>query len=237
MSNLSIKFIQGLQKLGYSYHDIKNWSYCGGKSFSDGEHQLLTKHEKYFMQCYPNTPFPQQCLECVCGQELIHNCYIRKDNNSPIENILIVGQCCVEKFIDGGIQKVCAKCSSPHNNRSNNLCNDCRKIQNEKEKEKRKILSKTYYDIPYNISKEHKCVLYNNKCKWNSDIKVWYTNNDTDDLQYTFERYHINDILDFIEKRENKHIEYFNIDYKDREQAKIDGLKWDKDEKKWYKQY
>lgn len=251
MSNLSIKFIQGLQKLGLSYNDVKTWQYCGGKSWSDGEHQLLSKHEIYFMKCYPSIPFPNQVKQCICETGLIHNCYIRKDNNSPIESILIVGQCCVEKFIDSGIKKVCEKCNKTHNNRKYNLCNDCKKIQiqrekdeafieREKEKERQKYLRRYYYDIPYAISNdsEYKCDLYNNKCKWDSELKLWYATTSPSDRFVRFnKKYYVDDILDFIEKRENKHIEYFDIEYANREQAKKDGLKFDWDVKKWYKQY
>ena len=42
---------------------------------------------------------------------------------------------------------------------------------------------------------------------------------------------------DFINKRKNKVIEYKQIAYEDREQAKRDGLKYDKIAKLWYKQY
>jgi hypothetical protein len=193
--NLSRRFIAGLAELGLTYNDIKKWSYCGGKSFSNGENQLATKHEKYFKQCYPNADFPKQQNKCICDQDLIHNCYIRENIFAPIESILIVGQCCIEKFIDNGIKKICERCESQHNNRTNNICNDCRKIEKAKERDIQKIKSKTYYDIPYAISNtaNNKCILYNNKCKWNSEFRLWVVNNDTDDLQDEFEEKIITD--------------------------------------------
>jgi len=236
--SLSIKFIQGLEKHGLSYNEIKKWQYCGGKSWSDGAYEI-TRHEKYFKQCYPNEDYPKQKKECICGTDLIHNCFIRENNESSVESILIVGQCCVEKFIDGGLDKRCEKCSSPHNNIKDNLCKICRKRQHnaeqlekakqrnletalrreqkriEKEKEKERLLhsQRYYFDIPYDISndKENYAYLKTNKCKWESTIKAWYCNgnkNNIENILDHFEEYHIEDIEDFKQKKNTKFKEY-----------------------------
>jgi hypothetical protein len=235
---LSIKFIRGLESIGLSYNEIKKWQYCGGKSWSDGEHNI-TRHEKYFHQCYPNEQFPKQVRECICGTDLIHNCFIRENNESPVDSILIVGQCCVEKFIDGGLDKRCEKCELPHNNIKDNLCKNCRKrqhniellerakqrnletalrreqkrIENEKEKERLLHAQRYYFDIPYKVSndKENYAYLKTNKCKWESTIKAWYCNgnkNNIENILDHFEDYHIIDIKDFQEKRATQFKDY-----------------------------
>jgi hypothetical protein len=231
---LSIKFINGLEKLGLSYNEIKKWQYCGGKSWSDGSH-TITRHEKYFHQCYPNEQFPKQVRECICGTDLIHNCFIRENNESNIESILIVGQCCVEKFIDGGLDKKCEICASSHNNIKDNLCKTCRKERHnieqferqkqrnletalrkeQKRIEKERLLeaNRYYFDIPYQISndKENYNYLKTNKCKWESTIKAWHCNGkpyNIENILDHFEEYHIKDIEDFKEKRNTKFKEY-----------------------------
>ena len=53
-----------------------------------------------------------------------HNEYMWSDER---KHIRIVGRCCILRFgADGKTHRTCGFCSTPHKNRSNNLCNDCR---------------------------------------------------------------------------------------------------------------
>ena len=186
-------------------------------------------------------PFPELTDECICGQTLAHNCYIRKDVNTPLKDILIIGSCCIKKFIDAGKSRKCEKCNADHKNRKYNLCNICKIDKINEEKEAQKEITKynklECFDIPYEIWQEQKDSTY--FTKWCSEFKIRYIK----PSQYNrhvlnkFKKYLIYDMEDFINKRKNKVIEYKQIAYEDREQAKRDGLKYDKIAKLWYKQY
>ena len=63
--------------------------------------------------------------KCVCGQRITTNCFIY----SRQEDILLnIGVCCNLKFNENGNKKFCVYCNVEHNNRKNNICNDCRDI-------------------------------------------------------------------------------------------------------------
>jgi len=63
---------------------------------------------------------PEPTDECVCGHHIAENCYITDG-----ERILILGICCIKKFIPKNT-RTCEKCEEPHKNRIVNRCNNCR---------------------------------------------------------------------------------------------------------------
>lgn len=241
---LSKAFIDGLQKkYNMSYDDVKTYIFCGGCANEKCENtpNEFTAYENYFKLCFPNMPFPELTNECICGQTLAHNCYIRKDVNTPLENILIIGSCCIKKFIESGKSRKCEKCNADHKNRKYNLCNVCKVDKINEEKEAQKEISKynklECFDIPYQICQENTDKIY--FTKWDKELKIRYCrpNNYNGHVIRFFIKYRIDDMEEFINKRKNKVIEYKQIAYEDREQAKKDGLKYDKIKKLWYKQY
>jgi len=110
---LSDRFIEGLQKYNLTYEEIKNWRYAGGDT---------GRHYNYFVMIYGEhvKPLPHTNT-CVCNHHIKENCYIRND-----DDILILGNCCIKKFIPMST-RTCTYCKSQHRNRKNNICNDCRK--------------------------------------------------------------------------------------------------------------
>ena len=111
---LTDKFIKGLQGYSLTYDDIKNsnWKYCGGRRGC---------HLNYFKMCCAEDDLPDLVNECVCGHHIEENCYITDG-----EQILVLGNCCIKKFITKS-SRTCEKCEEPHKNRIVNRCNDCRK--------------------------------------------------------------------------------------------------------------
>ena len=106
-------FIKGL-----NYEDVKcTYKYSGG---SNGD----KRHENYFFKCMPTASVPELVEECLCGHAIKENCYITKDFD--ISTLLILGNCCIKKFIDKST-RTCEICYKPHRNRSHNFCNDCKK--------------------------------------------------------------------------------------------------------------
>ena len=121
MSNIptlefTLKFINGLKEYNISYNDIINgvWKYCGG----DSKH-----HKKYFelQTFYKSDKHPPSVCMCICGHKIIENCYITDETN-----ILVLGNCCIKRFIPKS-GRTCDKCGESHRNRIINRCNTCRK--------------------------------------------------------------------------------------------------------------
>ena len=129
---LTNKFIEGLKNYGLTYDEIiqSNWKYCGGNR---------GRHLNYFQLCCKNEDLPDQVNECVCGHFIEENCYITDG-----KRILVLGNCCVKKFISKSM-RTCEKCGKPHKNRVVNRCNNCRiGVCDECDKECKEIYKKCY---------------------------------------------------------------------------------------------
>ncbi len=116
---LSEKFLKGLAEYGLSYDDIKNsgWKYCGGN---------MNRHKKYFELCFPTMVLSDITHEdyCICGHDIVENCFI---TDSTETEILVLGNCCIKKFVPM-CTRTCEICKSPHKNRKDNKCTTCRRI-------------------------------------------------------------------------------------------------------------
>ena len=112
---LSDLFIQGLKKYYISYEDIVagKWKYCGGNPEQ--------RHVNYWKIVFGDKEFPKHEDECICGHFIVNNCYITDG-----EKILVLGNCCVKKFIPQKT-RTCEKCGAEHKNRKINRCKSCRK--------------------------------------------------------------------------------------------------------------
>lgn len=111
---VSARFLKGLKEYDLTIDDIKDWTFCGG---TDTE-----AHKKYYGVCFPKHRFPPSVDTCVCGVKIMRNCYIKNKQN----HILILGSCCIKRFISAGIKKTCSVCNAIHRNRIVNKCNNCR---------------------------------------------------------------------------------------------------------------
>lgn len=103
------------------------WFYCGNSK----------DNLNLFYEWNDGVDIPKHVGNCICGHDIEHNYWIK---NKYTFKILTVGSCCMKKFDIGKVvTKKCEKCFEPHKNRSNNLCNNCRKILDEESKLKCKM--------------------------------------------------------------------------------------------------
>jgi len=112
-SDLYKRFLIGLKDIyDLSFNDIKSWEYAGnndsGKIY-------------YYLRFPKSKKLPEYEDKCICGHPIIKNCYITDGRR-----ILVLGSCCVEKFMPNGIKRRCSECHQPHRNRKINKCNECR---------------------------------------------------------------------------------------------------------------
>lgn len=91
------KLLEGFLKIGYTEEDI-------------------TKMKS------TNTSCTFESGECICGHFIKEHCYIITHKNQ----ILALGNCCIEKFITKD-KKLCDICEKPHKNRITNKCKECKK--------------------------------------------------------------------------------------------------------------
>jgi len=120
--DLSKRFIEGLKNYNLTLKEIKSdgWGYCGGSND-------LNNDFKRFHQYFPKQNLPPHKSLCICGHDIIYNCYITNNfKRFDLNNILILGSCCIKKFIPEGKKKRCINCNESHQNRKDNFCNDCR---------------------------------------------------------------------------------------------------------------
>tara|TARA_R110000744_G_scaffold19104_1_gene50666 strand:- start:276 stop:800 length:525 start_codon:yes stop_codon:yes gene_type:complete len=108
------KFIEGLKDYGLSYDDIikSGWNYCGGN---------YKEHYKYYKLRFPNEELLPQEENCVCGHIIKKNGYIC---NKQETEFLVLGCCCIKKFIGG---RKCENCGDKHKRHTINICNFCEK--------------------------------------------------------------------------------------------------------------
>ena len=117
------RFIEGLKKYNLTKEDIENSNY----KFIGGDNEVYSKRgekilgKEKFQEILENTPKKDKC---ICNHSIKVNCYIQSNSC----NILVLGFCCIKKFIPNGLNKICENCGEKHNNRKDNKCNICRMI-------------------------------------------------------------------------------------------------------------
>lgn len=134
---------EGLEKLKTKYNLQNGWKYGGGnllRKFPDSEHSAYydleeTNHSRYFRTLYWGKfkSDPQEFLDsiqqkdkCVCGHDIVENCFIYKENiYNNVWRYKVLGNCCIKKLkLDG---RRCSICNGKHISRKDNYCKTCRR--------------------------------------------------------------------------------------------------------------
>jgi ribosomal protein S17E len=131
--------------------DPNDYILCG----SDGFSRMYPKQSKwndtgiaYFKKCFPDMPYPKHSKTCLCGHHIFENCYITtRDMN--YNNILTIGNCCYKHYVID-LNTNCLSCNAPHSNginRNKGLCDDCKRINKDTKKAKKRKLSELNLQI------------------------------------------------------------------------------------------
>lgn len=124
--HLISKITANLTKLyGIGIDEFQTYKYCG-RHREDGWDHKTASGEIYFKQLFGNRSFPKIRDSCICDQQIKINCYVTKDLTCKDGLLIVVGSCCIEKFLESGLSKTCSLCSTNHQNRKDNLCTKCR---------------------------------------------------------------------------------------------------------------
>lgn len=112
------RFIEGLKQYNVTLEEIKggNWRYCGGDSGYRYEYLRLSN---------PKLKQPDHKDKCVCGHDIVENCYITNG-----KEVLVLGNVCVKRFLPANLSgRNCSECGNAHKNRNVNKCNECREFE------------------------------------------------------------------------------------------------------------
>jgi hypothetical protein len=227
--DLSSKFLNGLsEKYHMDIEDIKDWIYCGGNH---------NQHYNYYKLCYPDTPFPEYNELCICNTKILYNCYIRPSIDSSPDEILIVGSCCIEKFLPNGFTRFCEKCNEVHKRIKYNICFKC---------EKKETSPYVYFDFSYSMKDSIKA----GGAKWDDENELWRVRRIfKPEFVIEYKDYIIDDVVSFVKEREQKKIQKIEdnklfsegkyttkfFTFANKDNAKDEGYQWDKGIKKWWK--
>lgn len=130
--------------------DIKDYVYVGGDGIckdrygangeiienKDGKRKAVRDLEYFYVNFPTKEPLPHRDY-CICDTGFSRNVYVANQERE-YDSILVIGCCCVKKFMKTGMSKTCSRCSKPHMNRKDNHCKSCRVIMKQEEERKRK---------------------------------------------------------------------------------------------------
>ena len=106
-------FFNGLYNLhGVTKDELREkWTFAGGDPESDyyAYFKLLCKSR--IKKGLPEYTMPKHETNCVCGRDIWINCFI-----TNYERFIVVGSCCIGKFMENGRKRTCEICKKPHRN-------------------------------------------------------------------------------------------------------------------------
>lgn len=117
---LSVRFINGLKNYDLTKEEIESWYYCGGSHPDQDKNKKLNAQ---FHRHFPEQEVPSSEDFCICGHPIKENAFITDG-----EKLLVLGNCCVRRFLKNGTKRVCTECQSPWKGQSL-ICKSCRKKQ------------------------------------------------------------------------------------------------------------
>ena len=136
----------------------------------------------------------------------------------------------------------------PYNVKSNVNLNECFDFEEENQSQSQKYekSSKIYLRVPYKDKEDAKLL----GARWDKDAKKWYIYDDHENLDELVDKFGKDDLVGNDEKALNsikfnnficndeikeKHEKiYLQVAYKDKDDAKSLGAKWDSSQKTWY---
>lgn len=121
-----------------SIDDLNNYMQCGNS------HAMLPDSlDPYFKLMFGDAPQPTPVTKCICGHKIQVQCYICPVNDPRVENIIIVGSECIDKWTDRSLKgRRCEVCKVTHKNRAFNLCHEHIK--------RKKVVSRRFHAMVYN---------------------------------------------------------------------------------------
>ena len=97
----------------------KEWKYIGGLEGRHLKKLVTTFGEKY----YEVVNIPTHSSKCICGHHIEEQCYIQ---NIHTKEVVVVGNCCIKKFLGIDTSSICQHCGNKNKSRKDSFCSECR---------------------------------------------------------------------------------------------------------------
>ncbi len=252
------RFLNGFKKkYNLTMKDIieQDYKYAGGTKDANNPHHY--RYWKLMIAQKPHLKMPTHECYCVCDHIIENNCFII----NKYDNIIILGNCCIKRFIPKS-GRTCGKCGEPHRNRKFNLCNDCKiyacnMCGGDKEKEYYKYCNKCYNNDSkeknkyFTSEEEQNNIIYckgkgecfeqvnynntykKNECNFECKLKKCLECNTEHPEWYLDCNQGLCRNCDMERLTKGNKI-YLYVPYSDKEEAKQYGCRWNPDKKKWY---
>lgn len=160
-SNKKCKLFDNLNCI-YNTYNKDDYIYLGGEYGSVGSH--FNNFKKVIKILYPNLKlndiscYYSHIEHCICGHKIKQKCFIALKNKPIIiENLIILGNCCINIFYPNKVKKTCIKCKKLHK-RKVSICLQCQSEVNNLKKEFNKFF-KTMINFGIYKNKKISCLI------------------------------------------------------------------------------
>ena len=196
-----------------TYEEFKLFFYAGG----DSRH-----HKHYWHMKMSGMIKPGHTYSCACGHYIKENCYVTR---AAKDIVVVMGNCCIKRFIPGGMNKTCEICAKPHKNRKDDICKKCRKEIKDKNKLEKQIIKQRRFHgvhIKYDDYKPlpvYKYELSNRDRRWYNELQDL----EDSDNEYVYDEYlkeyqTINKVTDIVKPLTM--LEEFDLDIRNKYKCK-----------------
>lgn len=128
MQKHKLSFYKALRDLSVNKKNFKDeWEYGGGRVCPckhDCSH--TEKHHNYYCQRFSHIKMPKYKKICICKHPIVENCFLY---NVIKKKMIVVGNCCITRYMKKQKGKKCLTCKKTHRNRKEPWCNDCRELK------------------------------------------------------------------------------------------------------------
>lgn len=174
------RLVANLERIyGLTWDDFKLFFYAGGDT---------KRHLEYFLSKMGGISQPDKAQNCACGQVIVENCYVTRKAK---DIVVVMGNCCIKRYVPTGMSKTCEICNKPHKNRKDDICKKCRKEIKDKNKlEKQIIKQRRFHGVhikyddykPLPVSKHE---LSNKDRRWYNELQDL----EDSDNEYVYDEY------------------------------------------------
>jgi hypothetical protein len=110
------------------YLELRKGFEVRGITFEDAvQYWKYVRSSDHYRQLFPGKELPAHEEECVCGHEIVNQCWIYRLDCPLGIHVLTLGNCCIKNYFPKGFKsKLCEVCGATHKNRKDNVCKTCR---------------------------------------------------------------------------------------------------------------
>ena len=144
-------FIDNMKEEGYTIKELNDFVYIGGSGYYTNDHTRAdneigfkdTPQYNYYMRFWKDYLTMKEIRKvrpdtnkCICGHDIMENCWLIKENGNTIDIAPVIGNCCIKNFLPELKIKHCDICNAEHNRWKYSVCKECEKKKKNRIREK-----------------------------------------------------------------------------------------------------